>query len=71
MTDTRPPKTIEGKARRVLSYEAWWFWYCGAIAVGWILFGLYAFNWDWRMLSFTMPGILLGVVLGVRFRNTP
>jgi hypothetical protein len=66
------PKTIEGKATRVATYEPWWFWYCGSIGALWVIFGLYAFDWNWRLaLAFTMPGLLLGGVLGIRFRNTP
>lgn len=64
-------KQIDGKARRVIKYDRMFFWYVPAGATLWIVYGLYAYGWDWLLLTFVAPGILIGIVLGVWLKDVP
>lgn len=65
------PLALELKARRVIRYSPWFIW---GIAIFWTAFiglQLYVTGGDWlSALRFGAPGLFIGVVLGIRFRDS-
>jgi hypothetical protein len=65
------PKTIEGKATRVMTYEPWFFWYLLIGPAFIVCLGLWANQWNFWLLGFVAAGAISGFALGIRFRDTP
>lgn len=66
------PKIVEGSARRRPRYPRMFFWYVPLLAVLWILLLLHLSGYDFRsVLGFGIPFLLIGIVIGVRFRDVP
>ena len=62
---------IEGKARRTQKYDRMFFWYVPLMAVIMAAIFLNASGWHWPFLAFPLPGLLIGMVLGVLLRDVP
>lgn len=62
---------LELSARRVITYSPWFIW---GMVIFWALFiavQLAVTNWDWlSALRFGAPGLFIGTVLGIRFKDT-
>ncbi|HHY50908.1 MAG TPA: hypothetical protein GYA10_14325 [Alphaproteobacteria bacterium] len=71
--ERRPDKEIElepGKVRRVVTYSPWFIWGMVVFWSGFILVQLHVTGGDWlSALRFGAPGLFIGVVLGIRFRD--
>lgn len=69
-----PGKQIDlepGRARRVVSYSPWFIWGMVVFWSGFIAVQLAVTDWDWlSALRFAGPGIIIGAVLGIRFRDS-
>lgn len=67
--DRRPD--LELRARRVVSYSPWFIWTWLLFWIAFLAVQLYVTNWDWlSALRFAGPGVLIGAVLGIRFRDS-
>jgi hypothetical protein len=75
MQDLEPPDgdkqiDLEGQARRVVTYSPWFIWGMVIFWSGFIAVQLYLTGGDWlSALRFGGPALLIGVVLGIRFRD--
>ena len=58
------------EARRVASYSPWFIWGVTAFWSAFIVVQLVVTGGDWlSALRFGAPGLFIGVVLGIRFRD--
>ena len=64
-------KQIEGRATRVQKYDRMFFWYVPACAIFLAGLGLAAMDWNWIALGMIVPGVMIGVVLGVVLKDVP
>lgn len=64
-------KQIEGKATRVQKYDRMFFWSVPTMSAYLIYIGFGANDWNPMSLFLLIPGIAIGVVIGVAFRNVP
>ena len=61
---------LELRARRVVSYSPWFIWGMVVFWTGFMLVQLWVTGFDWlSALRFGAPGLFIGVVLGIRFRD--
>lgn len=65
------PKTIEGKATRVMTYEPWFFWYLLLAPLVLVGIAIGAIGWNPALLLLVVAGMISGFALGVRFRDKP
>lgn len=60
-----------GSARRVVRYSSWFIWGVAGFWSAFIVLQLYVTGGDWlSALRFGAPGLFIGVVLGIRFRDS-
>ena len=64
-------KEIDVKPRRVATYGPLFIWGLSAFCLAWVVLGLWAFEWDLRLLVISPPLVMLGILMGIRFRDTP
>ena len=58
-------------ARRVVHYSPWFIWGMVAFWTAFILLQLWVTGGDWlSALRFGAPGLFIGAVLGIRFRDS-
>jgi hypothetical protein len=59
-----------GEARRVVTYSPWFIWGMVVFWTGFIIVQLFVTGGDWlSALRFSAPGLFIGVVLGIRFKD--
>ena len=62
---------LAGSARRVVRYSPWFIWGVAGFWAAFIVWQLVVTNGDWlSALRFGAPGLFIGVVLGIRFRDS-
>ncbi|WP_374626370.1 hypothetical protein [Devosia sp.] len=65
-----PPPALDLTARRVVRYSPWFIWGVVGFWSAFIAVQLYVTGGDWlSALRFGAPGLFIGVVLGIRFRD--
>lgn len=69
--DDRREIELAGSARRVVRYSPWFIWGVAGFWTAFIGLQLVVTNGDWlSALRFGAPGLFIGVVLGIRFRDS-
>lgn len=67
--DRNPDLTL--RARRVVSYSPWFIWGMIVFWTAFIVLQLWVTGGDWlSALRFGAPGLFIGAVLGIRFRDS-
>jgi len=62
---------LTGSARRVVRYSPWFIWGVAGFWAAFIVWQLFVTGGDWlSALRFGAPGLFIGVVLGIRFRDS-
>lgn len=62
---------LTGSARRVVRYSPWFIWGVAGFWTAFVVWQLFATGGDWlSALRFGAPGVFIGIVLGIRFRDS-
>ncbi len=70
-SDPNKEIALELTARRVIRYSPWFIWGIAGFWTAFIAVQVYITGGDWlSALRFGAPGLFIGVVLGIRFRDS-